>query len=89
MEYTGADGVMSAISLLKDPALFLREPIGPLLKYPIENVIYYFVLYLFNSLYIQKALIPCQLFKEYLDLVEVYPVRLGIVKVILFNNKYR
>lgn len=63
MEYTGADGVMSAVSLLEDPALFSTKRLEP------------------NS---QKThLDSCRLFREYLDMVETYPVNLGFVKVMI------
>lgn len=63
MEYTGADGVMSAVSLLEDPALF-----SPIRLKPNGNI---------------SHLEACRLFREYLEMVERYPVNLGFVKVSL------
>lgn len=61
MEYTGADGVMSAVSLLEDPALFSSTRLEPEGK--------------------KSHLEACKLFREYLQMVEKYPVNLSFVKV--------
>eukprot|EP00210_Caulerpa_lentillifera_P007162 g6852.t1 len=70
MEYTGADGVLSAVSLLENPSLFSPEIGAPDYRL-MEDEEYH----------LRKS----KLFMEYLDLVQIYPVKLGFVRAHLFR----
>jgi len=66
MEYTGADGVLSAVSLLQNPSLFSHE-LGAISQRKEED----------DEYHLRKV----SLFMEYLQLVQDYPIKLGFVRV--------
>ena len=76
LEYTQADGVLSAVSLLENPSLF--TPIARLHEKQDGEGILVSDRAMEDPLHHSRKL---HLFKEYLDFVEVYPVKLGIVRV--------